>query len=187
MRASLVVALLLCCGTAIADEERPNVPIVASGYDGTCYAKSVPASVIGSEGTTTIYNVKARDDERAETYEWYAPQLHLLCNVWSDGRSQTTIARMGPWARGWEANDNDLAIAFYADGKLLHSYSTLDIALKPDNVGGSISHYRVFHTVEGFQWTDSSELEFRATRVDGTLLRFDPKTGSILRNSGSTP
>jgi len=187
MRTCVFAALILCCCISVADEERPNVPIVASGGDGTCYAKAVPVDVSGGKGATTIYNVKRGDDERAETYNWYAPGLHLLCNVWRHGRSQTTVARMGRWARGSEANDKDLAVAFYANGKLLNSYSTLDIAGTPDNVGASFSHYQVFGSVEGFQWTDSSKLEFRATRIDGTTVRFDPETGAILGKMDGAP
>lgn len=165
----------------MADEARPNAPIVAAGDDGTCYAKSVPAGIAGQRGTTTVYNVAASKDVRVSTYDWYSSHIHLRCNAWRNGRSETTVVRMGPWAEGHRANRTDLALAFYVNGKLVKQYSTLDIAGKPDDVGGSVSHYTVFSSVDGFQWQDDGALDFIATRVDGMRMRFAADTGQRVR------
>ena len=183
MRAILALSLvfLLAPTTSLADSPRPNEPVVAAGDDGTCYAKSVQAEIIGQRSTTTIYNVRASKNIPVSMYSWYSPRIYLSCSAWRNGRSETTVVRLGPWADGHRANKADLAVAFYLNGKLLKQYSTLDIAGTPSNVSGSVSHYSVFSSVDGFQWQDDGKLDFVANRVDGTRMRFASDTGQLVR------
>ena len=117
-----------------------------------------------------MYQVTAGSDTLIETYPWYSVRIHLDC---------ATTVQFGPWARGRQATAGHLAIAFHAKGRLLRSYSMLDIAGSPDNVAASVSHYEVFREIEGFAW-ESSRAVFRVTTVDGRRLTFDPATGNLL-------
>ena len=177
----ILLTMLLPATTCRADEPRPNETIVASGDDGSCYAKSIPADFTSQRGTTTIYNVEKSKDVPTATYNWYSLRIHLSCNIWRNGRSETTVVRVGPWNDGHRANKNDLAIAFYLNGKLLKKYSTLDISGKPTNVSGSVSHYTVFSSIDGFQRQGHGRLDFIATRVDGVQMRFSSDTGQMIR------
>lgn len=165
---------------AIADEERGNRPIVAASHDGECYAKAVPADLFDQIGKTTIYAVEVEHDRPIESFEWYSRAIHLACGVYLEGKSRVLVVRLGPWSRGSEASDDDLALEFYSDGDLKARYSTLDIAGSQDNVHGSVSHYVVFREVSGFGFSSRDQtFGFFATRVDGQRLFFDPKDGHM--------
>ncbi len=172
--------LLLTPLVCIADSTRPNTPIVAAGNDGTCYAKSVPAEFMGQKGTTKIYSVGTLKDSVTDSYNWYSDEIYISCKASINGRSETTVVRMGPWADGLVANQSDLAIAFYLNGKLLKKYSTLDIAGKPTNVQNSVSHYKVFSSILGFKWKYDEPSYFVAIRIDGVEMKFDASTGLLV-------
>ena len=174
-----LVLLLLTPLLCIADSTRPNTPIVAAGNDGTCYAKSVPSEFMGQKGTTKIYIVGTLKDSVTDSYNWYSDEIYISCKAWINGRSETTVVRMGPWADGLVANQSDLAIAFYLNGKLLKKYSTLDIAGKPTNVHNSVSHYKVFSSILGFKWKYDEPSYFVAIRIDGVEMKFDTSTGLL--------
>ena len=180
---NLVCVLVLMAALSVpasADEEASNVPHVAVGPFGRCYAKSVPAQQYGSAGITKVYIVEAGEDRLVDTYDWYSSTLHLQCLTRvAGGRNAVAVVQFGPWARGRQASREQLAIAFHAEGRLLRSYSTLDIAGSPDNVAASVSHYRVFGEIEGFV-TEGAVSVFRAATVDGRRITFDPGTGAQL-------
>jgi hypothetical protein len=168
---TLVMAMLAVSAPLCADEELDNQPIVAAGWRGECYAKSVPADGIDDAGTTTLYRVESGADVAIETYPWYARNIHVWCPGWP--WEKATVVRVATWPRGILATDEELAVAFYRDGKLLRRYSTLDIAGKPEAVLASISHHRVFDSVEGIVWEGNDwSPEFRATGIHGEALRF---------------
>jgi len=75
-----------------------------------------------------------------------------------------------------------LAVALYLDGRLLRSYSTLDIAGTPKNVRPSSNHYEVFEAVEGYAWDAGQEL-FRVHTVDGRVLSFSTETGRLVSSA----
>jgi hypothetical protein len=175
-----IVAIAALSAPASADEEAANVPYVAVDQYGRCYAKSVPVSSYGSAGTTKVYVVEAGEDRLVDTYPWYSSRMHLQCLTrLAEGRNAVSVVQFGPWARGRQASTGQLAIAFHAGGRLLRSYSTLDIAGSPDKVSASVSHYTVLGKVEGFV-TEGSGSVFRVTTVDGRRLTFDPATGAEL-------
>lgn len=173
----MLLALAVCL-PLLADQEAGNRPIVAVSEYGACYAKSVPAEGYGNAGKTRIYRVTEGDDELVDEYDWFSQQIYLVCNA-SDSTRPTGVAVVsrGPWARGHEAGDDVLAIAFHYDGKTVREYSTLEIAGKPENVSASVSHYTVIEEVLGFRWLRSNEYVFEVHTTDGRTLAFDAVTG----------
>ena len=172
--ATLITAFLLL-PPAFADEEASNSVHVAAATNGRHYAKSIPAESYGSKGETRIYRVTKDQDELETTFNWFAGELFLQDTAWG-----TSVVRLGPWARGHEASKDDLAIAFYLNGKLLKQYSTLDLAGKPDNVHSSTSHYTVWGKILGYRWIDSNDYAFDVEALDGKIISFNITTGEIL-------
>jgi len=173
------VALTLLASTQalLADEERTNEPVVFSSWDGTCYAKSVPRSDFGDDGTTTIYKVGVASDAASDAFNWYSRSVYVLCDVWDGAHSWTAVVRVFKMSSGFQADNETPAIEFYVSGKLVKRYSTLEIAGKPENVFVSVSHYTPFRTVLGFRANGSGQFEFVTILADGRELRFDWKTG----------
>jgi len=178
-RICILIALMALAVPVSADEEAANAPYVAVDASGRCYAKSVSADSYGSAGITRVYRVTGGADTLLETYPWYAQRIYLQCNT-PGVKGGVSIVQFGPWARGRQATTNQLAVAFHANGRLLRSYSTLDIAGSPDNVSASVSHYQVFQAVEGYVYESATSTRFRLTTTDGRQLTFDPATGSLL-------
>jgi hypothetical protein len=164
----------------LADDEAANIPHVAVDRWGRCYTKSVPSGSYGSEGSTKVYRVEAKQDRLVDTYPWFSPRIHLECSTrMPDGRYAVAVVQFGPWARGQTATAEHLAIAFHAGGRRLRSYSTLDIAGLPERVSASVSHYTVIREVEGFVTVGGASV-FRLVTVDGRRLTFDSATGELL-------
>src|SRR5687767_10766941 len=116
---------LLCCVALVAapagaDQEAPSGPRVTASKHGDRYAKSVPDDRWGTKGRTRVYRVERDADTLEHEFDWYAGTIHLR-----HINGGTSVVRFGPWTRGYEAKKDDLALAFYLDGKLLRSYSTL--------------------------------------------------------------
>lgn len=174
----MVLVLLLICSPLLADDEAGNSGHVAASEYGQCYAKSIPSERYGNEGRTRIYRVTEGEDELIHEYDWFSQQIFLVCNA-SDSTRPTGVAAVsrGPWARGHEAGDDVLAIAFHYDGKTVREYSTLEIAGKPENVSASVSHYTVIEEVLGYHWVRSNEYVFEVRTSDGRTLAFDAVTG----------
>jgi hypothetical protein len=179
---AFMIALTLFSSNARADSEAPNVTYVQSGEIGNCYAKSIPTEFYGSKGTTRIYLVREKDDELAFTFDWYARQIALL-----NTSKGVAVIRIGNWARGHEANKDELALAFYLNGKLLRSYSTLDIAGKPDNISRSVSHYTVIAQHLGFRWVAENSHAYDIKTTDGRTISFNIDTGEIIPPAKPSP
>src|SRR5687767_3890498 len=192
MRRRSVLALVVVCGFALAppaaaDSEGSNwAYVAASTTDGTAphgghYAKCIPNDYRGDEGATRVYRVSAvGPDVLEDEYDWYATRVYL-----AGTRNGTSVVRMGPWSRGHRAAAGDLALAFHFGGKLLRSYSTLDIAGRPDNVESSISHYTWARRVIGYCWLTSPQANvlkfgFALEAIDGRIVSFDALTGERL-------
>ena len=184
----LCAVCLLGAMSSRADTESPNwTYVTASTTDGTTghgdrYAKCVPSGFSGPNGVTKIYRVGEDQDVLEHTYDWYAAQVYL-----SGANKKTSVVRFGPWSQGHEANTNDLALAFYYDGRLLKSYSTLDIAGKPNNVTHSVSHYTWRQGIRGYGWLKSASSKyliygFTLKTIDGRTLCFNVQTGELVRD-----
>ena len=195
MRTVIMCIVLSLCTAASADTEGPNRTCVFASSSGYIYARSEPASTIGTAGVTKIYRVRKTGDELICEFPWYAHQLYLY-----QLSSDVAIVRRGPWPRGRKANSGSLALQFYLNDQPLKRYSTLDIAVLPDNVFASVSHHMVFGRIHGFrarfalppepQAPDDAdetkeprvhrtpvEVFFEVQTDDGRLLIFDLRTG----------
>jgi hypothetical protein len=168
--------------TARADDEASNRAYVVASKYGNCYAKSIPATAYGTAGETRVYSVEGDTDRLVQTYDWFAPQLRLECNVAgaNDGPVGLSVVQVGPWPRGDWANAETLALAFHWNGAPVRSYSTLDIAGAPDNVSASVSHYTVIDEIIGYAWRDGNRYTFTIRTTDGRAIHFDAATGAIL-------
>jgi hypothetical protein len=167
---------------AIADVERPNSPRIFVDDYHECFAKSIPADDYGDRGTTAIYRVEAGTDRLISTFPWYTQQVFIRCIAPSPCPFIIQVVRIGPWARGSQATGKDLAIALYLDGRLLHSYSTLDIAKTSTNVERSSNHYSVFSAIPGYERGAGVDL-FIVETIDGRPLAFNMDTGLLVDNA----
>jgi hypothetical protein len=176
----IFVALVHLSHSVFADQEAGNVPFVKSSEYGRVYAKSIPDNDYGTKGKTLVYTVDKEGDKLLYTFDWFADQIYLLENVGS-------VIRLGPWARGHEPNDQDLAIGFYLQGKKLKEYSTLDIVKmgydEKMNVRMSVSHYTVFEEIIGYRWIRNDVWAFDVKTHEGTILSFDVSTGTWYVNN----
>jgi hypothetical protein len=160
-------------------------PYVAVDESGSCYAKSLPSDSYGSAGTTSVYRVAAGAETSLGAYPWYSRRIYLQCNT-PGVQGGISIVQFGPWPRGRQAATSRLAIAFHANGRLLRSYSRLDIAVTADNVSASKSHYQVVRNVEGYVYEGGKSV-FRLNTTDGRRLTFDPATGNLLSTTQVEP
>lgn len=205
-------ALLLGCLPAGADQEVYPSPYVAAS--GAWYAKCFPAprdpdkpygNVDREAGETLVYLLgdgpverlpsgdAHREDKLMYRFNWYAPKIYLTPY---DGGS---IVRMGPWPRGREPSQEDLALAFYKDGVLLKRYSTLDLVgtygswidlVRAKKVQVSTSHYSVIKKVVGFvsvyrkeegsTFSATPAYGFEIILEDGSHRVFDLASGKVL-------
>jgi hypothetical protein len=182
----LVLSFTIAPQHARADEESPNWPhVTASTTDGTAwhgghYAKTVPAERSGEKGTTRVYRVDADKDVIVDEYDWYAHTVYL-----AGTHNGVSLVRMGPWNEGAQASKGALALAFYFKGKLLRSYSTLEIAGRPDNVRSTVSQYTWNKRVIGYCWVKSPgkgtlRFGFALETLDNRTICFDMNTGEII-------
>lgn len=178
---ALVVITLALAATSLADQERTNTPHVTASQYGNCYAKGVPATPLGSQGKTTVFLVEMGADKELYSFAWFAQRIYIECWVANaEAGTGPAVVRLGPWSRGHLATRQDLAIAFYWDGRLAKRYSTLDLAGEPENVSSSVSHYQVIREVEGFKRRDDNRYSFVVRTVDDRILEFDAATGDLL-------
>ena len=195
---ALLATLLAVTSPALADQEASNVAHVPASADGRCYAKSVPAHVYDpddtprQQGRTVLYRVGSGDDERIAEFDWFSQQLIVRCGP----PGEAYLVRMGPWHRGHEPDAEHLAVAFYRNGALLQSYSTLDFAggigiglggiSRHKNVVASVSHYTVFKGTPVLRKEASVQDDVyrerwfvRMETNSGQIIRFDLSTGAI--------
>ena len=98
------------------------------------------------------------------TVDWYSYNVMLL----DDG---VHLVRPGPWASDYD----DLAVAFYANGKLVREYAIDELVRFPQLMP---------HTASHFEWRRSSDLDelagtYLVTTMHGERYTFDAKTGEI--------
>jgi hypothetical protein len=190
---SVLVAGFICIFSPLfADSPAPPVAYVTAASPGFAYFRMVPRPYDESghlNGFGIAYRVgpDGADEELWRTEGWYSSEVFLSF----DGQY---LVAMGPWSSGHEPKNEDLAVSFYRNGKLLKQYSTADLVKDKTKVSASVSHYR---------WlardVDSSALRNRAAdpalvesqlRVswdnifylktcDGILYQFDMTTGEI--------
>jgi TonB family protein len=106
---------------------------------------------------------------------------------------------MGNWSSGNEPSKEDLAVAFYDNGKLLEEYSTLDLVEDKTKVQSSVSHYVwLADQVEARRPGVSPRIpephpeldyanKFRLKTCDGISYTFDASTGKIIETQPPLP
>jgi len=176
MRLHFVLAVLLisCSMIAQADQEASNRPLVRSSNYGIIYARSIPQEDYGQEGTTFVYSVAYDEDILLSEYDWYASEIYI------GGCGDATIVRFGPWHRGYEPQDDHLAIGIYRDGETVAEYTTLELFEMGSGISASVSHYQIFQNRLGFRWIDSNSYVYEVEGIDGCVFTFDLDTGEII-------
>ncbi|HYF78440.1 MAG TPA: hypothetical protein VD973_14985 [Symbiobacteriaceae bacterium] len=113
-----------------------------------------------------------RADDQAEplwTVDWYAHEGEVFLGA--DGEF---VTRLGPWpGRG---TYDELAVAFYRNGKMTKSHRVSDLVKSPEALPQSESHYQ-WH---GDVIFDPDQLRLSVATIPGITYLFDVKTGAIL-------
>jgi hypothetical protein len=102
------------------------------------------------------------------TLNWYADNVRLS----KDGRY---LIRIGPWPSTYD----DLAVAFYDEGVLLHAYAIKDLIREPEKLPSSVSH---------FQWAyemqfDEDKNIMHLSTFGNEIYEFDVTTGMLAKSS----
>jgi len=180
---TIILILLFSINSLFADQEASNRLYIKSSEYGECYAKCFPDEEYGGKGKTYIYLVRKDTDLLEHVFDWYSKQIFLKSG------SPFSIVRLGPWARGRNPIDSDLAIAFYSleknsFDKKLKEYSTLDIAkIAYDDssaISVSVSHYTVFKEIQGYHWIRGNKFSFDVKTYENKILSFDISTGQLI-------
>jgi len=105
------------------------------------------------------------------TVSWYADNVRLS----KDGRY---LIRFGPWASSYD----DLAVAFYDNGVLLHAYAIKDLVREPEKLPSSVSH---------FQWAyemqfDKDKNILHLSTFGNEIYELDVTTGLLMNISYKT-
>jgi len=105
------------------------------------------------------------------TVNWHADNVLLS----KDGRY---LIRLGPWA----SNYDDLAVAFYDNGVLLHAYAIKDLVREPEILPRSVSH---------FQWDyemqfDEDKNILHLSTYGNEIYELDVTTGLLMNISYKT-
>jgi hypothetical protein len=172
----LILFLITFAGTVVrADLFQTPYPYVVASSDGKYYFKMLPTRkerfALDTNGKGILYEVAEgkKDKELWRVSGWYSFSTY----IYHDGKH---LVRMGN-GNGGEPSNNHLAIAFYENGKLLKSYSTLDILKTPSKVPKGISYYRYLKDTPGFY--KGTEM-FSILTVEDIEYTFDVTTGEIL-------
>ena len=98
------------------------------------------------------------------TVTWYAHNVEPL----SDG---VHLVRPGPWA----SSSNSEAVAFFAKGKLIRSYTVRDLVADPDLMPHSVSHFKW----RSYEHLNDHEKTYTIETKHGERYKFDVTTGDI--------
>lgn len=182
---------LMAVSSLKADSPAPPVPLVFTSDSGSDVAFTMIPPKYGKdykiekEAFGVAYKV-GDDGSLKELYRtdgWYSFQVFVS----RDGRH---LVRMGLWSVGHEPAKDDLAVAFYEDGKLLKEYSTADLVKDITKVVPTTSHYfwQAPSPVDD-KVTEAEQLRlrlhidytntFELHTIDGWTYAFDVTTGKI--------
>lgn len=103
---------------------------------------------------------------------WYAPQVFVPAGG-------QYLVRLGNWPNGCGAKAEDLAVAFYKQGKLLKSWSTADLLQNPHSVKCTVSHYFWSNQIKGL--LPGKTPLFALETIEKRLLIFNVLTGELRR------
>lgn len=131
-------------GTTKADSEAPPRDYVKASADGRFelvmlptyrYARKDP-NLRKRYRQSGLYR-KGVSNRPLWTIDWYAWQIYPA----SDGHH---LIRMGPWP----SSAQDLAVAFYRDGKLLRQFKINQLVKDPESLPHSVSHFMWSKTID---------------------------------------
>lgn len=188
------LVLMLCvfvAHKAVADSEIAPFPKVDKPYDGACYIKQIPAklsyitnsshevikTVVAEEAFVKAYRIlpDGKDEFLWSSVGWYANKVFLTSDC-------QYLVRMGDWARGSEPSSEDLAVAFYKNGELLRSYSTLDVIENKKSVDVSIGHYLWQSRDSTYPRLVIPTGTFYLKTIEEKELEFNYKTGRVKKH-----
>lgn len=161
-------ALSLVCLVTISSlmADSPSAPeerIFTSDTEPTVIFRMVPAKYDkGYKVQREAFGVASKWEEDGNlkvlyrTKGWYSFRVFV-------SRSGRYLVRMGPWSVGSEPTKDDLAVAFYKEGKLLKKYSTAELVKDKSKVIASTSHYF---------WRAPSPLDDGITKVERLKFRL---------------
>lgn len=170
----VVLGFFLCTGpSATADSLGPAWPFTVYSADRSLRAKAIPQFENGATGKTKVYEVRRGFDKKLYTYDWF-PGALMVERI----PRGVVLVRFGHWPGGTIPSDETLCFAFYLNGNLTKSYSTLDIAGSPNNVAKTVSHHRILRRTYPIRINPASHKhEFAFETLDGRVLRFDVESG----------
>jgi hypothetical protein len=180
----LLAAAVIAAVAASLPLDEPLVPrpYVVSSSDGAFYFKmsldpSEPGQLDKAAGYAFKVTAGPQDALLWSTSGWWAERVFLSL----DGEH---LVRLGNWPSGRNPTTSDLAVAFYASGQLLKSYSTAELIRDTTRVTRSMSHYQYLgEPPPGFVTEPlgvQDTLTFRLVTVDRIEYVFDARTGNIL-------
>ncbi len=167
---------------ALADSVQTPIPRISTAREFPFIFVMVPevrdeSGKIRSEARGTAYMVTPDGtfQQQWTVSGWFAWETYLS----EDGRY---LIRKGLWPEGAAPSKNDLAVAFYDNGKLIRSYSTADLIKDPKAVRVSVSHY-------DWELPEDSDRQIRVyieatfalKTIEGVKYTFDVRTGNILK------
>jgi len=174
-----VLVIFLFSVTSYADSPGIPFPYVKSALYSSFYFKMVPENQ-EKNSTSEIdppYGVAYRLLSSGESEElwrvegWYAFEVYLSANG-------EHLVRMGPWAVGDKPSAEDMAVAFYHNGKLLKSYSTKNLIKKDRSVRPTVGHY-IWRSNDK-EYPKLNHLnEFLLKTRENEVYRFDVTTGEV--------
>jgi len=185
-RTFLTTTILLFAALAPAqgDEELAPWPHITSSASGRFYFRMQPArGKSPALGTMLQVTDSGKDEVRWSVSGWYAQQVFVV----EGGES---LVRLGNWPRGLEPKADDLGVAFYTRGKLVKSYSTLDLVKDLGAVRPTVSHYDFLDrdappALVGLHVDGSFHHVLRLRSVDGITWLFDSTSGEVVHQSPS--
>lgn len=176
----LLLASLMAAAQAYADTPLSNEEYEAYSADGKSYIHMIPEpGFVGGYGPGKGIAYHLSEKNKPEKL-WEVNIFSSAAHLTNDGKS---LIIFGPWARGL----SDLAVAFYAGGKKLKSYSVNDLIDDPRKVERSVSHIMwQAPPLRGRKGLFPDQEAFGLTLIDGSVCVFDVASGKILERIPST-
>jgi hypothetical protein len=189
---SIAFAILLFALTqlTLADSEIGPRERVTVAQGGLCFFTMIPAveEWDGNRYRTikpafgVAYRLEPNGNIKTlwKTKGWYSSQIFMTY----DGEY---LVAMGPWSKGHESAEGDLAVSFYKRGELLRSYSTAELVLDHSKVEATVSHYfwRSYDPENTMKLERNNQFKIRT--IDEVLYTFDVTTGEIVSVEEGSP
>jgi len=104
---------------------------------------------------------------------WYSHEVYLTYDA-------KYLVRMGPWQTGIGPTKHHLAVAFYAEGKLLKKFSVARLIKDDSKVSRSTSHYDWRLDGDGFPYLSPGGYLFRVRTVENRVFNFSVTDGNLI-------